>query len=192
MGKCGAQELNYISDVDVVFVAEPADAKATRWAGEFVNIGTRVFFEVDAALRPEGKQGALVRTLDSHLTYYDRWAHTWEFQALLKARPMTGDLELGEKYIAGIAPKVWAASEREDFVPDVQAMRRRVIENVPEEIRNRELKLGGDCEMWNLPYSCCRWCMGVPMNPAGAIHCAIAARANRRGLCGARRWCQSD
>ncbi|MGV0409655.1 bifunctional [glutamine synthetase] adenylyltransferase/[glutamine synthetase]-adenylyl-L-tyrosine phosphorylase [Corynebacterium resistens] len=142
MGKCGAQELNYISDVDVVFVAEPADAKATRWAGEFVNIGTRVFFEVDAALRPEGKQGALVRTLDSHLTYYDRWAHTWEFQALLKARPMTGDLELGEKYIAGIAPKVWAASEREDFVPDVQAMRRRVIENVPEEIRNRELKLG--------------------------------------------------
>lgn len=142
MGKCGAQELNYISDVDVVFVAEPADSKATRWAGEFVNIGTRVFFEVDAALRPEGKQGALVRTLDSHLTYYDRWAKTWEFQALLKARPMTGDLELGQRYIEGIAPKVWAASEREDFVPDVQAMRRRVIDNVPEEIRYRELKLG--------------------------------------------------
>ncbi|WP_426706690.1 bifunctional [glutamine synthetase] adenylyltransferase/[glutamine synthetase]-adenylyl-L-tyrosine phosphorylase [Corynebacterium auriscanis] len=142
MGKCGAQELNYISDVDVVFVAEPADARATRWAGEFVNIGTRVFFEVDAALRPEGKQGALVRTLDSHLTYYDRWAKTWEFQALLKARPMTGDLELGQKYIEGIAPKVWASSEREDFVPDVQGMRRRVIDNVPEEIRNRELKLG--------------------------------------------------
>ena len=142
MGKCGAQELNYISDVDVVFVAEPADAKATRWAGEFVNIGSRVFFEVDAALRPEGKQGALVRTLDSHLTYYDRWAKTWEFQALLKARPMTGDLELGQKYIEGIAPKVWAASEREDFVPDVQKMRRRVIDNVPETIRSRELKLG--------------------------------------------------
>src|SRR5699024_5331307 len=55
MGKCGAQELNYISDVDVIFVAEPADARAMRWAGEFINIGSRVFFEVDAALRPEGK-----------------------------------------------------------------------------------------------------------------------------------------
>lgn len=142
MGKCGARELNYISDVDVIFVAEPADARATRWAGEFINIGSRVFFEVDAALRPEGKQGALVRTLASHKTYYDRWAATWEFQALLKARPMSGDLELGQEYVDALAPKVWTASQREDFVPDVQKMRRRVIDNVPDEIRHRELKLG--------------------------------------------------
>ncbi|KAB1502446.1 bifunctional [glutamine synthetase] adenylyltransferase/[glutamine synthetase]-adenylyl-L-tyrosine phosphorylase [Corynebacterium sp. 320] len=142
MGKCGAQELNYISDVDVIFVAEPADAKATRWAGEFINIGSRLFFEVDAALRPEGKAGALVRTLDSHVKYYDRWAHTWEFQAQLKARPMAGDLELGQAYVDALAPKVWTASEREDFVPDVQAMRRRVLDNVPEDLRERELKLG--------------------------------------------------
>ena len=142
MGKCGAQELNYISDVDVIFVAEPADARAMRWAGEFINIGSRVFFEVDAALRPEGKRGALVRTLDSHVNYYRRWAKTWEFQALLKARPMSGDLELGRDYCEAIAPMVWSAAEREDFVPDVQAMRRRVIENVPADIRDRELKLG--------------------------------------------------
>ena len=142
MGKCGAQELNYISDVDVIFVAEPADARAMRWAGEFINIGSRVFFEVDAALRPEGKRGALVRTLDSHVNYYRRWAKTWEFQALLKARPMSGDLELGRDYCEAIAPMVWSAAEREDFVPDVQAMRRRVIENVPADIRERELKLG--------------------------------------------------
>src|SRR5699024_12343110 len=62
--ECGAQELNYSSHVDVIFVAEPADARAMRWAGEFINIDSRVFFEVDAALRPEGKRGALVRTLD--------------------------------------------------------------------------------------------------------------------------------
>lgn len=60
LGKCGARELNYISDVDVIFVAEPADAKATRLAGEFISIGCRVFFEVDAALRPEGKRGAQI------------------------------------------------------------------------------------------------------------------------------------
>ncbi|QQE51722.1 bifunctional [glutamine synthetase] adenylyltransferase/[glutamine synthetase]-adenylyl-L-tyrosine phosphorylase [Corynebacterium urealyticum] len=142
MGKCGAQELNYISDVDVIFVAEPADARAMRWAGEFINIGSRVFFEVDAALRPEGKRGALVRTLDSHVNYYRRWAKTWEFQALLKARPMSGDLELGRDYCEAISPMVWSAAEREDFVPDVQAMRRRVIENVPADLRERELKLG--------------------------------------------------
>ncbi|AGP30518.1 bifunctional [glutamine synthetase] adenylyltransferase/[glutamine synthetase]-adenylyl-L-tyrosine phosphorylase [Corynebacterium terpenotabidum] len=142
MGKCGALELNYISDVDVIFVAEPADARTTRLAGEFINIGCRCFFEVDAALRPEGKHGALVRTLDSHLAYYRKWAHTWEFQALLKARPMTGDLALGEAYVEELAPMVWTASQREDFVPDVQAMRRRVVDNVPEDLQARELKLG--------------------------------------------------
>ena len=74
MGKCGARELNYVSDVDVVFVAEPADATATRLAAEMMSVGRSRFFEVDAALRPEGKPAQLVRTLDSHLAYYKRWA----------------------------------------------------------------------------------------------------------------------
>lgn len=142
MGKCGARELNYISDVDVVFVAEPASAKATRLASEFMRIGTECFFEVDANLRPEGKSGALVRTLDSHEAYYRRWAQTWEFQALLKARPMTGDIELGRSYVEALSPLVWGASQRDSFVEDVQAMRRRVLDNVPEHMRERELKLG--------------------------------------------------
>ena len=54
---------------------------------------------VDANLRPEGRSGALVRTLASHVAYYERWAQTWEFQALLKARPVAGDLELGRRYV---------------------------------------------------------------------------------------------
>ncbi len=142
MGKCGAGELNYISDVDVIFVAEPATPKAARLAGEFMRLGSKSFFEVDANLRPEGKSGALVRTLDSHLAYYRRWAETWEFQALLKARPMTGAMDLGRDYIEALAPMVWTASQRDSFVDDVQAMRRRVLENVPEALRLRELKLG--------------------------------------------------
>nr|WP_296771775.1 bifunctional [glutamine synthetase] adenylyltransferase/[glutamine synthetase]-adenylyl-L-tyrosine phosphorylase [Rhodococcus sp. (in: high G+C Gram-positive bacteria)] len=142
MGKCGARELNYVSDVDVVFVAEPADSVASRIAGEMMRIGSSAFFEVDAALRPEGKRGELVRTLDSHIAYYKRWAKTWEFQALLKARPMTGDLELGHSYVAALNPMVWLASQREDFVPEVRAMRRRVEEMVPPELREREIKLG--------------------------------------------------
>ncbi|SEM12617.1 bifunctional [glutamine synthetase] adenylyltransferase/[glutamine synthetase]-adenylyl-L-tyrosine phosphorylase [Rhodococcus maanshanensis] len=142
MGKCGARELNYVSDVDVVFVAEPSDASTSRLAGELMRVGSAAFFEVDAALRPEGKRGELVRTLDSHIAYYKRWAKTWEFQALLKARPATGDLGLGERYVDALNPMVWTASEREDFVVDLQAMRRRVEEMVPPELREREIKLG--------------------------------------------------
>jgi glutamate-ammonia-ligase adenylyltransferase len=142
MGKCGARELNYVSDVDVIFVGQTADAIETRVAGEMMRFAGDAFFEVDAALRPEGKHGQLVRTLDSHIAYYQRWAKTWEFQALLKARPSTGDAELGRRYIEALMPMVWTASEREDFVAEVQAMRRRVEELVPAGVRAREIKLG--------------------------------------------------
>jgi glutamate-ammonia-ligase adenylyltransferase len=146
MGKCGARELNYVSDVDVIFVGRDNDAGemglATRVAGEMMRLASETFFEVDAALRPEGKRGQLVRTLESHIAYYERWAKTWEFQALLKARPAVGDAELGEQYMAALMPMVWTACEREDFVADVQAMRRRVVELVPADVRSREIKLG--------------------------------------------------
>ncbi|MFZ0835090.1 MAG: bifunctional [glutamine synthetase] adenylyltransferase/[glutamine synthetase]-adenylyl-L-tyrosine phosphorylase [Mycobacterium sp.] len=142
MGKCGARELNYVSDVDVIFVGETADPLETRVAGETMRLASETFFEVDAALRPEGKAGALVRTLESHVTYYRRWAKTWEFQALLKARPAAGDDELGRQYMDALMPMVWTASERDDFVPEVQGMRRRVEELVPADVRDRELKLG--------------------------------------------------
>jgi glutamate-ammonia-ligase adenylyltransferase len=146
MGKCGARELNYVSDVDVIFVAGEADqsslATTTRIAGEMMRFAADAFFEVDAALRPEGKHGQLVRTLDSHIAYYQRWAKTWEFQALMKARPAAGDAELGQQYIDALMPMVWTAGERENFVPELQAMRRRVEELVPADRRTRELKLG--------------------------------------------------
>ncbi|MGE2730341.1 bifunctional [glutamine synthetase] adenylyltransferase/[glutamine synthetase]-adenylyl-L-tyrosine phosphorylase [Mycolicibacterium vaccae] len=146
MGKCGARELNYVSDVDVIFVAgddaHSSLATTTRIAGEMMRLSADAFFEVDAALRPEGKQGQLVRTLESHVAYYERWAKTWEFQALMKARPAAGDAELGARYIEALMPMVWTACEREDFVPEVQAMRRRVEELLPAEKRSRELKLG--------------------------------------------------
>ncbi len=146
MGKCGARELNYVSDVDVIFVTagtgERELATATRVAGEMMRFAADAFFEVDAALRPEGKSGQLVRTLESHVAYYERWAKTWEFQALLKARPAVGDAELGQQYMAALMPMVWAACEREDFVSEVQKMRRRVEQLVPADVRARELKLG--------------------------------------------------
>jgi glutamate-ammonia-ligase adenylyltransferase len=142
MGKCGARELNYVSDVDVIFVAENADSLSARVASEMMRIASSAFFQVDAGLRPEGRNGELVRTIESHIAYYQRWAKTWEFQALLKARAPVGDAELGERYLAALMPMVWTACEREDFVAEVQAMRRRVEQLVPADVRGRELKLG--------------------------------------------------
>jgi glutamate-ammonia-ligase adenylyltransferase len=149
MGKCGGRELNYVSDVDVLFVAEPADGaeeaaalQAASWlASRTMLVCAEVAWPVDAALRPEGKAGPLVRTLASMEAYYRRWAKTWEFQALLKARPVAGDLELGRAFVDLVSPLVWSAGERPGFVEDVQAMRRRVEESVKGEA-DREVKLG--------------------------------------------------
>ncbi|MGN6406517.1 bifunctional [glutamine synthetase] adenylyltransferase/[glutamine synthetase]-adenylyl-L-tyrosine phosphorylase [Sinomonas sp.] len=156
MGKCGARELNYISDVDVVYVVDGDGGAADDT--EAVRIGTVLatgltravsgtarepaLWQVDANLRPEGKDGPLVRTLDSHLAYYDRWAQSWEFQALLKARWIAGDGELGRRYEASVAPLVWASAGREGFVESVQAMRRRVTEHIPAAEADRQIKLG--------------------------------------------------
>jgi glutamate-ammonia-ligase adenylyltransferase len=191
MGKCGARELNYASDVDVLFVAEPigdstaghgtrsargagppgeasgsapgapAEASparggdtegaalrtATQLAAGLIRVCSQstpegALFPVDPNLRPEGRNGPLVRTLASHRAYYERWAQTWEFQALLKARPVAGDAALGRAYAAAMGPLVWQAAQRENFVADVQAMRRRVIGTLPAAVAGRELKLG--------------------------------------------------
>ena len=155
MGKSGARELNYISDVDVIFVAEGSGEVEGDRA---VEIATRLamaamravhdygsepdLWEVDANLRPEGKAGALVRTLESHLAYYNRWAKSWEFQALLKARPLAGDAELGRRYVDAVAPKVWSSAARENFVESVQRMRERVTANIPPAELDFQLKLG--------------------------------------------------
>jgi [glutamine synthetase] adenylyltransferase / [glutamine synthetase]-adenylyl-L-tyrosine phosphorylase len=155
MGKCGGHELNYVSDVDVIFVYEPMEGAddtvalraATQLASQLMQVcsdhtheGT--IWPVDANLRPEGKGGPLVRTLASHRGYYERWASTWEFQALLKARPVAGDLALGHEYVEMVSPMVWTAAEREGFVADTQAMRRRVLDHIPSNLAERQLKLG--------------------------------------------------
>jgi glutamate-ammonia-ligase adenylyltransferase len=155
MGKTGGGELNYVSDVDVIFAAEPAEgvtedraltvatalATATMKACS-ATTGEGTLWPVDPALRPEGKSGPLVRTVASHKTYYERWAKTWEFQALLKAWVSAGDVEVGRSYKEAIAPMVWDAAGRENFVEDVQAMRRRVEQHVPVAEADRQLKLG--------------------------------------------------
>ncbi len=163
MGKCGGRELNYVSDVDVLFVAEPGsddDHPAMTRSEETAALGTATslavgmvracgavtsegaLFQVDVGLRPEGRDGPLVRTLASHDVYYRRWARTWEFQALLKARPVAGDREVGKRLCAAVRPLVWSAASRPGFVTDVRSMRRRVERSLPRADADRDLKLG--------------------------------------------------
>ncbi len=150
MGKCGGHELNYVSDVDVIFVHEAAvletgegadDGTALRAATQLASHLMRIcsdhtregtIWPVDANLRPEGSQGPLIRTLASHRGYYEKWAKTWEFQALLKARPVAGDLALGRAYVEMIEPHgVERRRARPASSADVQAMRRRVVDHIP-------------------------------------------------------------
>ncbi|WP_034528017.1 bifunctional [glutamine synthetase] adenylyltransferase/[glutamine synthetase]-adenylyl-L-tyrosine phosphorylase [Bifidobacterium stellenboschense] len=159
MGKLGAQELNYVSDVDLIYAVEPADKEIGRQ--ELIRIGTKMgttlqrvcqsvimgvaeptLWQIDGGLRPEGKDGPLVRTIDSHRGYYEQWAENWEFQALLKARPVAGDPELGRAYMDMTRPFVWSASKRDNFVYDCQKMRKRVEDLIPAPLKDREIKLG--------------------------------------------------
>ncbi|WEV68613.1 bifunctional [glutamine synthetase] adenylyltransferase/[glutamine synthetase]-adenylyl-L-tyrosine phosphorylase [Bifidobacterium sp. ESL0775] len=164
MGKLGAQELNYVSDCDLVYIVEPLAAEGADEKIDGVTltrIGTKIgttlqkicqsvmpgvdmppLWQIDTALRPEGKDGPLVRTVDSCRVYYDKWANNWEFQALLKARVVAGDEELGKAYLDMTRPLVWSASKRENFVYDCQKMRRRVEDNIAPDLRDREIKLG--------------------------------------------------
>ena len=164
MGKCGARELNYISDVDVVYVIAPAPAgdlpegaeplteqQCAQIGTELVHALTKAImapapepplWEVDANLRPEGKDGPLVRTVESYVSYYKRWAENWEFQALLKARPVAGSAHLGRRFAHAIDPFVWDSAARESFVESVQAMRARVTDNIPPAQVEQQIKLG--------------------------------------------------
>ncbi|WP_427868830.1 bifunctional [glutamine synthetase] adenylyltransferase/[glutamine synthetase]-adenylyl-L-tyrosine phosphorylase [Leucobacter luti] len=157
MGKCGAQELNVVSDVDVVFIVDSADDDVID-GDALIRVGTRLatetmrgihdplieppLWQLDANLRPEGRHGPLVRTLGSMMNYYDRWAKGWEFQALLKARPQAGDQELGAEFVARTREAVWSSSSREDFVGSVQRMRERVTEHIDDDELEVQLKLG--------------------------------------------------
>ncbi|MGL5405856.1 MAG: bifunctional [glutamine synthetase] adenylyltransferase/[glutamine synthetase]-adenylyl-L-tyrosine phosphorylase [Propionibacteriaceae bacterium] len=154
LGKTGAQELNYVSDVDVLFVVEPvvgqtesqAIAQGNLIAAALMRICSAhtpagTIWAVDAGLRPEGKAGPLARTMAGMDSYYRKWAQPWEFQAMLKARPAAGDQELGETFCAMIAPLVWKVGDQPRFVSQCQAMRQRVVSLLPLKERTRNIKL---------------------------------------------------
>lgn len=151
LGKCGARELNYISDVDLMYVVDSDDADALRRSGRLAVALAQVIsgpgaeaplWELDLGLRPEGKDGAIVRTRASYADYYRSWAHNWEFQALMKARACAGNLDLARGVIDDVSPLVWQAAHREGFIEEARAMRARVEQHIPTRERDHQIKLG--------------------------------------------------
>ena len=138
MGKLGGRELNYSSDVDVLFVHQSdglSSEDASRAAARLIALlsdptSDGVAVRVDAGLRPEGRSGPLSRSLESMLQYYRRHAATWERQALLKARVVAGDVELGQAFVEGVAPLVYPAILPASAIEDVRSSKARIEEVV--------------------------------------------------------------
>ncbi len=148
MGKLGGSELNYSSDVDVLFVHDGPIAEAEHTVRRLLQIMAEptpdgIVFRTDADLRPDGRSGALSRTVDGYTAYWERSAQTWEFQALLKARPVAGDHALGAELVARAQPFVWPEVLPPDAVREVRVMKAKAeSETRRQGLTERELKRG--------------------------------------------------
>jgi len=148
LGKLGAGELNFASDLDVVFVYEGEGPEAFRRA---IELGERVVggiheagWEPDADLRPEGRSGPLARSFAAYLEYWERYAQTWEFQSLLRARPVAGDEGLGRRFCSFAADFAYPEYLPIERVGEIRRMRERMErERVrPPEASRFHFKLG--------------------------------------------------
>jgi glutamate-ammonia-ligase adenylyltransferase len=138
MGRFGGRELGFSSDIDVMFVFEPRpgvpEEAASRAATAIAEELRRLLMapsgdpplDIDADLRPEGKQGPLVRSLESYAAYYERWSSTWEAQALLRASVVAGDPDLGERFLGVIDHLGWIDPLTDDDVTEVRRLKARM------------------------------------------------------------------
>ncbi len=142
LGKLGGEELNYSSDIDLVFLydeeGETTGPRVVDLAEFFGRLGGEIVrllsdhtefgiaYRVDMRLRPDGEQGALARPLDATLGYYETSGRTWERQALIKCRPIAGDLELGRTFLRAIEPFVYRRYLSASEIAEIKAIKRRI------------------------------------------------------------------
>lgn len=141
MGKWGAFELNYYSDIDLVFVHGPVPgmesesrSAALALASNLISTLSSPTFDgsalhVDADLRPEGTMGPLSRTIESYQSYYERWGEAWELQALLKARPVAGDTELGRRFRTMADRIIWEQGLDVDALRSIRLLKTQAEES---------------------------------------------------------------
>ena len=150
MGKLGGRELNYASDIDLVFVSD-SDVDAAKKSAETLlrELGgvspEGQAYRIDLNLRPEGRNGVLVRSLEATIEYYRRWAKTWEFQALIKAARVAGSVEVGDAFIEQTRPFVFVEELTGGDVTEIRKMKERVEMHAQKSTRHQpddDVKLG--------------------------------------------------
>ncbi|MBN1393454.1 MAG: hypothetical protein JW959_00285 [Pirellulales bacterium] len=157
LGKLGGLELNYSSDIDLVFLCdgegETDGRRATpnveyfallarelvRMLTEKTELGS--VYRVDMRLRPEGSRGPMAMDARGALNYYDSRGRTWERQAYIKARPAAGDLELGREFLESLTPWIYRRYLGYDDISGVKALKRR-IEQISRGEAARDVKTG--------------------------------------------------
>jgi glutamate-ammonia-ligase adenylyltransferase len=157
MGKLGARELNFSSDIDLVYVygqdGETGGQKPVTHFAYYARLAELVtesiakatedgfVFRVDLNLRPDGRNGPIVNSVRAAELYYESFGRTWERNALVKARPAAGDLSVGEELLGLLEPFVWRRSLDLDVVAEIQAMKARIDARAGAEGKD-DLKLG--------------------------------------------------
>jgi glutamate-ammonia-ligase adenylyltransferase len=157
MGKLGGEELNFSSDIDLIYVYSTDQGSAgalslheyyarlaqgvTRALADITDDG--LIFRVDLRLRPEGRSGAICNSLAAAESYYESFGRTWERQALLRARPAAGDLALGERYLRTLEPFIHPRTVGPGIIDDVRALRRLFAAEAEGAAFNVKLGKGG-------------------------------------------------
>jgi glutamate-ammonia-ligase adenylyltransferase len=150
MGRLGASEIGFGSDADAMLVYQDPDPASQQLAekitSELLDLvrDPLLPFELDLALRPEGKNGPTVKSLKAYAAYYQKWAEIWEYQALLKARPLSGTNELQAAFIDLISSYRYPQELEARAVIEVRRIKARVeAERLPQGADPlRHLKLG--------------------------------------------------
>lgn len=137
MGKWAAGELNYYSDIDLLFVHEPLPGREDDSRAAAIAVSSRLIailsspafdgaaLNVDADLRPEGAMGPLSRSLQSYKSYYRRWAEAWELQALLKVRAVAGHRDLGRRFVELATEVVWGEGVTPEALRNIRNLKSR-------------------------------------------------------------------
>jgi [glutamine synthetase] adenylyltransferase / [glutamine synthetase]-adenylyl-L-tyrosine phosphorylase len=152
MGKLGGRELNYASDIDVMFVVD-ADALTAAKAVELLiqELGGAApegqAYRIDTNLRPEGRNGPLLRSLEGYSEYYQRWAKPWEYQALIKARCAAGNETVGTNLVETVSPLVFPESVGEERVSEIRRMKERLESHAVRSARRSKTSEVGDVKL---------------------------------------------
>ncbi|MBX3460670.1 MAG: hypothetical protein KF696_12025 [Planctomycetes bacterium] len=155
MGKLGANELNYASDIDLIFIYDGEGPERTGAQGYAVKLAEALIpllddvtehgrvFRVDTRLRPEGKRGRLARSLKGTLDYYYSFGTTLERQALIKARPAAGDLALGHELVRGVQGWVYRKYLTVEEINQIQSLKRGIEQQSADQLADLKTGFGG-------------------------------------------------